>query len=133
MADFGKLILSKADGLSQEFILNKSLVTLGRATTNDIVLVEGRVSRNHAQVRCTQDGITLTDLNSANGVWLNGQRISETKVPGLTATARSSCPTSIAITKIREHQIIGAAEISSADPPRPTPSSITPPTCWTSA
>ena len=83
MADFGKLILSKPDGLSQEFLLNKTLVTLGRATTNDIVLVEGRVSRNHAQVQCADDGITLTDLNSANGVWLNGQRIVETKIqPG---------------------------------------------------
>ena len=83
MADFGKLILSKPDGLSQEFLLNKTLVTLGRATTNDIVLIEGRVSRNHAQVQCAEDGITLTDLNSANGVWLNGQRIVETKIqPG---------------------------------------------------
>lgn len=80
MADFGKLILSKADGLNQQFSLNKHLVTLGRATTNDIVLVEGRVSRNHAQVEWTQDGITLTDLNSANGVWLNGQRITKTKI-----------------------------------------------------
>lgn len=83
MADYGKLILSKADGLNQEFILNKPLVTLGRATTNDIVLSEGRVSRNHAQVECSEDGITLTDLHSANGVWLNGQRIAETKIqPG---------------------------------------------------
>jgi pSer/pThr/pTyr-binding forkhead associated (FHA) protein len=83
MADFGKLILSKPDGLSQEFILNKDLVTLGRATTNDIVLAGGRVSRNHAQVQCTDEGLILTDLNSANGVWLNGQRISEAKIqPG---------------------------------------------------
>jgi pSer/pThr/pTyr-binding forkhead associated (FHA) protein len=83
MTDFGKLILSKPDEPSQEFLLNKPLVTLGRATTNDIVLAEGRVSRNHAQVQCTEAGITLTDLNSANGVWLNGQRVSETKVqPG---------------------------------------------------
>ena len=83
MPDFGKLILSKPDEPSQEFILNKPLVTLGRATTNDIVLAQGRVSRNHAQVQCTEDGIILTDLNSANGVWLNGQRISEAKIqPG---------------------------------------------------
>jgi pSer/pThr/pTyr-binding forkhead associated (FHA) protein len=67
MEDFGKLILSHADGLDQEFILNKSLVTLGRSTTNDIVLMEGRVSRNHAQFQCSQEGITLTDLGSANG------------------------------------------------------------------
>jgi pSer/pThr/pTyr-binding forkhead associated (FHA) protein len=83
MSDFGKLILSKPDGLSQEFLLNKSLVTLGRATTNDIVLLDGRVSRNHAQMQCTENGIILTDLGSANGVWLNGQRIAEAKVqPG---------------------------------------------------
>jgi pSer/pThr/pTyr-binding forkhead associated (FHA) protein len=80
MADYGKLIIIKEDGLNQEFILNKSVVTLGRATTNDIVLVEGRVSRNHAKVEWTQDGIMLTDLNSANGVWLNGQRIAEAKI-----------------------------------------------------
>ena len=49
-------MLSKKDGLNQEFILNKPIVTLGRATTNDIVLMEGRVSRNHAQVQCTEDG-----------------------------------------------------------------------------
>jgi pSer/pThr/pTyr-binding forkhead associated (FHA) protein len=83
MSDFGKLILTKPDGLSQEFLLNKSLVTLGRATTNDIVLPGGRVSRNHAQIQCAEDAIVVTDLGSANGVWLNGQRIAETKIqPG---------------------------------------------------
>ena len=83
MSDFGKLILSKPDGPSQEFLLNKDLVTLGRATTNDIVLSGGRVSRNHAQVQCTEEGIFLTDLGSANGVWVNGERIVETKIqPG---------------------------------------------------
>lgn len=83
MTDFGKLILSKADGLHQEFILNKPLVTLGRATTNDIVLMQGRVSRTHAQIRCSQEGITLTDLNSVNGVWINGQKVQETELrPG---------------------------------------------------
>src|SRR5918996_6164220 len=83
MADFGKLILSKSDEPSQEFLLNKPLVTLGRATTNDIVLPQGRVSRNHAQVQCTEEGITVIDLNSANGVWVNGQRVSTAKIqPG---------------------------------------------------
>ncbi len=80
MADFGKLILTKVDGVSQEFILNKSHVTLGRATTNDIVLNEDRVSRDHARVMCSQDGLTVTDLHSANGVWFNGQRVAEAKI-----------------------------------------------------
>jgi pSer/pThr/pTyr-binding forkhead associated (FHA) protein len=80
MPDFGKLILSRSDGPLQEFTLNKPLVTLGRATTNDIVLVGGRVSRNHARIKCTPNEIILIDLNSANGIWVNGQRITETKI-----------------------------------------------------
>lgn len=80
MAEYGKLILSKPDGVHQEFILNKPLVTLGRATTNDIVLAEGRVSRNHAQIVFVDGGINLTDLNSANGIVVNGQRIKEAKI-----------------------------------------------------
>lgn len=80
MAEYGKLILSKPDGAHQEFILNKPLVTLGRATTNDIVLAEGRVSRNHAQVCCSGEEITITDLNSSNGVVVNGQRVKEAKI-----------------------------------------------------
>lgn len=83
MSDFGKLLLTKADGPTQEFILNKDSITLGRATTNDIVLSEGRVSRNHAEVQCAADGITLKDLNSANGVWLNAQKVTSAKIqPG---------------------------------------------------
>lgn len=80
MADFGKLILSKPDGLSQEFILNKPIITLGRSTTNDVVLADSRVSRNHAEIKQTQDGTTLTDLNSANGVWIGDHRITESKI-----------------------------------------------------
>jgi pSer/pThr/pTyr-binding forkhead associated (FHA) protein len=91
MTDFGKLILSKDDGLNQEFILNKPLVTLGRATTNDIILAQGRVSRNHAQVTCSDNGVTVTDLNSANGVWVNGQRVTEAKLkPGDTVAISDS-------------------------------------------
>ncbi|HSK65695.1 MAG TPA: FHA domain-containing protein, partial [Anaerolineales bacterium] len=83
MSDFGKFILTKPDGLSQEFLLNKNLVTLGRATTNDIVLASGRVSRNHARVQCSEEGIVLTDLHSANGVWVNSEKVVETKIqPG---------------------------------------------------
>jgi len=80
MAEYGKLILSKPDGAHQEFILNKPLVTLGRSTTNDIVLAEGGVSRNHAQINFSDDSVTLTDLNSANGVSVNGQRVKEAKI-----------------------------------------------------
>ncbi|MBV6450000.1 MAG: hypothetical protein MHPDNHAH_00718 [Anaerolineales bacterium] len=83
MTDYGKFILSKSDEPSQEFLLGKALVTLGRSTTNDIVLLDSRVSRNHAQVRCSDGEILVTDLNSANGIRVNDQKVSEARIkPG---------------------------------------------------
>jgi pSer/pThr/pTyr-binding forkhead associated (FHA) protein len=72
---YGKLILTLPGGQQQEFALSKPSVTLGRAMTNDIVLPDTRVSRNHARVDCGPDGCTIVDLNSANGVRFNGTRV----------------------------------------------------------
>lgn len=75
METFGKLILVHPDGLEQEYELGKSKVTLGRAMTNDIILGDGRVSRVHARIECSQTGCTIVDLGSSNGTRLNGTRI----------------------------------------------------------
>jgi pSer/pThr/pTyr-binding forkhead associated (FHA) protein len=73
--NYGKLILSLADGSEQEYELGKKLVSIGRSTANDIALNDGRVSRSHAQVECTPDGCRISDMNSSNGTQLNGERI----------------------------------------------------------
>ena len=75
MADFGRLILSIPGRSNQVFSLNKPIITLGRATTNDVTLVDPRVSRNHARIECSPEGITLFDLASANGTFLNDEKI----------------------------------------------------------
>lgn len=77
--DFGRLILAGQDA-GREFALNKPLVQVGRATTNDIVIVDGRVSRSHARIDCASEGVTVTDLDSANGVRVNGQRIQQMRI-----------------------------------------------------
>lgn len=54
------------------------LLHIGRATTNDIVVSDQTVSRQHAQFIIDDLGqATLIDLNSANGTFVNGKRISE--------------------------------------------------------
>jgi hypothetical protein len=50
--------------------------TLGRATTNDVVvLLDPSVSRLHAVVERYPTGFCLRDLGSANGTFLNGERV----------------------------------------------------------
>ena len=51
-------------------------VTLGAAQGNDIVFLDEQVSRNHAVLERRGRNIELADLNSENGTFLNGERIS---------------------------------------------------------
>jgi pSer/pThr/pTyr-binding forkhead associated (FHA) protein len=50
-------------------------ISLGRATTNDIVLGDGRVSRAHARLEFRASGCQVIDLGSANGTRVNGLRV----------------------------------------------------------
>jgi pSer/pThr/pTyr-binding forkhead associated (FHA) protein len=74
-ASFGKLLLIQPNAPDQEFELGKSSIHIGRSLTNDIVLDDGRVSREHARLECGPAGCTLIDLGSSNGTRLNGLRV----------------------------------------------------------
>ncbi len=50
-------------------------LVLGRAADCDLRLRDDTVSRHHAEVRC-EDGIwVISDLDSTNGVYVNGRRV----------------------------------------------------------
>lgn len=65
-------------GVIKEFVLTEGAsATIGRLSSNDICIPEQHVSRQHAIIQY-EDGIfMLTDLDSANGVFVNDERISE--------------------------------------------------------
>ena len=58
-----------------------SPTVIGRAPECDITLSATGLSRRHARLRPTFDGLAIEDLRSANGTFVNGKRIA-------TATAR---------------------------------------------
>ena len=61
----------------------KRLVTIGREEDNDIVLADDRVSRYHARVFINADGMTIEDLGSANGVKVDGVKVTRARLrPG---------------------------------------------------
>lgn len=47
------------------------IVTIGRDSSNDIVLEDDQVSRNHALIRDEGDGYLIIDLGSSNGTFVN--------------------------------------------------------------
>src|SRR5688572_5816033 len=51
-------------------------IFLGRQADCDLVLTEGHASRRHAKFSLADGAVWLEDLNSANGTFVNGQRIS---------------------------------------------------------
>lgn len=55
-------------------------MSIGRSRDNDVVIENLSVSRNHGRVRRQGNKFVLTDLNSANGTFVNGVRISKTEI-----------------------------------------------------
>lgn len=64
---------------AEEFLLYPGQVLLlGRAAENDIVVLDPKVSRTHAELAWNGTGFTLRDLDSANGTYVNDQRLPAT-------------------------------------------------------
>jgi hypothetical protein len=60
-----------------EHPLTKSPIVLGRGSGADIVVAGPLVSRRHAELRDTDYGLQVTDLASRNGVFINGEKVTE--------------------------------------------------------
>lgn len=56
------------------FSLDRQIVTLGRGDENDIFIDCGSVSASHAEMRRIPGGYQLVDLESTNGIKLDGIR-----------------------------------------------------------
>jgi hypothetical protein len=59
------------------FMINQSPFTLGRGKDNHLMILDGKISRKHAQIIHNPGNNTymLIDLNSDNGTWVNGNRV----------------------------------------------------------
>jgi subtilisin family serine protease len=83
------LIVRSGPDLGQQVAVTGQETTLGRSSHCDVVLTDGRASRQHARIRRQEgegvplkgDGIpfqgewTIEDLGSMNGTFVNGQRL----------------------------------------------------------
>jgi pSer/pThr/pTyr-binding forkhead associated (FHA) protein len=73
-----KLVIEDDEGNRQEIPVDGlDEVTLGRAPGNTIQLTERNVSRQHARLYSQAGTLVVEDLHSANGILLNGRKVTE--------------------------------------------------------
>ena len=79
---YGRLVVLSSNFAGKEFELSRPQMIIGRTDENDIVINHRSISRNHAKlVREPETGrYTISDLQSSNGVRVNGQDYSKVEL-----------------------------------------------------
>jgi uncharacterized RDD family membrane protein YckC len=72
-----RLIVNPTSANRREIALARTLVSIGRDPSNDLVLPDAMVSRRHAVIEYRGSQYYLRDCNSSNGSVVNGDRVSE--------------------------------------------------------
>jgi len=72
-----RLVAAVGDGSFEEYQLKPTTTTIGRLDTNDICIPDGAISRYHAKIVLQEEGFVVIDLDSENGVFVNGERVTE--------------------------------------------------------
>jgi pSer/pThr/pTyr-binding forkhead associated (FHA) protein len=75
-----ELILKFKDLVLKEVSLEPGSITIGREPDNDIVVENLLVSAYHARIDRTGREYVLTDLHSKNGTFVNGHRVTSTRL-----------------------------------------------------
>lgn len=70
-----RLLVIKGADEGKQFELTDAVLCIGRDASNGIRLHDTEVSRRHAEVRRVESGFQLHDLGSANGTFVNNQKI----------------------------------------------------------
>jgi len=74
-----KLISISGANRGQSYVLSEK-TTLGRKEDNNIVLSSSKISKNHCVLEIKNNELTVKDLNSSNGTFVNGFLVQEKKL-----------------------------------------------------
>ncbi len=99
MSRFARLVCISGSKANTEYELTDDITTVGRSSTCHIVLDDQFASRNHAEIRCVENAYQLHDLQSKNGVYVDGIRLPT----GATAWLQDGCEVQFASTRFRFH------------------------------
>lgn len=66
------------DSYGRHWVLHEGENLVGRADTNvkcDVPIAHGTTSTRHAAIRCADGQVTIQDMKSTNGTFVNGRRL----------------------------------------------------------
>jgi len=73
--DMYAVVITDEGGARRTLDFSKPELTVGRVQGNDIVLSKRNVSKQHARLTLKGEHAVVVDLNSTNGTWVNGRKI----------------------------------------------------------
>ena len=72
----GWLVITEGKELWKTFPITKTKISIGRSLDCDIAIDDEHLSAKHASLRFQNDVLFITDLDSSNGTYVNGQEVS---------------------------------------------------------
>ncbi|MCX7727102.1 MAG: FHA domain-containing protein, partial [Chitinispirillaceae bacterium] len=69
------LFIKEGELSGTKFFLDENRVTIGRNNTNKLFINDLSVSRQHAEIRINEGKYEIIDVGSANGTFVNGERL----------------------------------------------------------
>jgi pSer/pThr/pTyr-binding forkhead associated (FHA) protein len=77
---YARLVMLGPPNAGQEFPLEEGEIVVGRTDENAIVINHRSISRSHAKIVVSDKGCRLLDLDSANGVRVNGEDFADVEL-----------------------------------------------------
>jgi len=71
----GRLIIASEGRTLSDLTLKLGRIIVGRTGDNDVQIDSRFVSRHHCQIITTAQGCVIEDLNSTNGIYVQGKRV----------------------------------------------------------
>src|SRR5256714_7521518 len=73
-----KLVLLSAGMAGRSHELKVDKTTIGRVEDNTFPIIEPSVSSHHCEILLRGSDVVVRDLNSTNGTFINGEKVTET-------------------------------------------------------
>lgn len=74
----GFLTITDGENVGQAYPLKLGTTSVGRDSQCQIQLLDTQVSRRHIEIEATNDAVTLTDLKTTNGTYVDGKPVKKT-------------------------------------------------------